>query len=202
MLAYLIRANKCIYYLFLTITFNCYSVYIDINTITIEVIFYMVFDLIWAYILVFILAALPFVEAIILTPIAILAGLSTVPVLLLAILGNLLTVLIVIVFIDKFKQWRKRKAKDEENETSGKRTARAQRIWKKYGLPGMALIGPYFIGSHLTAFLSLVFGGSKKSVTVWMTISIVGWSVVFAVLAHLGFDFLNIENPFIEQFFE
>lgn len=160
-------------------------------------------DLIWAYVLVFILAAVPFVEAIILTPIAILAGLPTVPVVLLAVIGNLLTVFIVIVFIDKIKQWRsKRKGEEEEGERSKKRTARAQKIWKKYGLPGMALIGPYLIGSHLAAFLALIFGGTKKSVTVWMTVSVVGWSVVFAVLAHVGFDFLNIENPFIEQFFE
>ena len=159
-------------------------------------------DLFWAYLLVFVLAAVPFVEAILLSPIAILAGLSTVPVLFLAIIGNLLTVYIVIVFIDKIKQWRKRKGKDEdENEKSGKRAARARNIWQKYGLPGLALIGPYFIGSHLTAFLSLVFGGSKKSVTVWMTVSIAGWSIALAILAHMGVDVLNIENSFIEQFF-
>lgn len=34
-----------------------------------------------------------------------------------------------------------------------------------------------------------------------MTISVVGWSLLFAVLAHLGFDFMDINNPFIEQFF-
>lgn len=104
----------------------------------------------------------PFVEAIVLTPIAFWAGLPTVPVLLLAVLGNMLTVFIVILFVDKIKQWRYRKGKADEVEKSGKRAARARKIWQKYGLPGLALIGPYFIGSHISAFLSLIFGGTKN----------------------------------------
>ena len=159
----------------------------------------MIFDVIWAYVLVFLLAAVPFVEAIALTPIAIVGGLHVIPVFLLAILGNLVTVYFVIIFIDKIKQWRK-KRKGEQNE-DGKRSARAQKLWKKYGLPGLALIGPFFVGSHLTAFSSLLFGGTKKTVTMWMTISIVGWSLAFALIAFFGIDFLNVENKFLEQFF-
>ncbi|MGN8647245.1 small multi-drug export protein [Gracilibacillus sp. HCP3S3_G5_1] len=157
-------------------------------------------EFIWAYILVFLLAALPFVEAIFLTPIAVVAGLSIVPTFILAVLGNLLTVYFVIVFINKIKQWRKKK--NEEAGKSGKRTARAEQLWKKYGLPGLTLIGPFLIGSHLSAFLSLVFGGTKKQVTIWITISVVGWSLLLGILAALGFEFMNVENPFIEQFFE
>ncbi|SFL93318.1 Putative small multi-drug export protein [Gracilibacillus orientalis] len=156
-------------------------------------------ELIWAYLLVFLLAAIPFVEAIYLTPIAVVAGLSPIPTFVLAVLGNLLTVYIVILFIDKMKQWRKKK--NEESGKSEKRQAKAERIWKKYGLPGLTIIGPFFIGSHLVAFLSLIFGGTKKKVTLWMTISIVGWSLLLTILAILGFEFMDVENPFIEQFF-
>lgn len=152
------------------------------------------FEFVWVYILVFLLAAVPFVEAIILAPIAIFGGLSPLPVFLLAVSGNLLTVFFVIIFIERIKQWRKKK----DNE---KRKARAQRIWQKYGVIGLTIIGPYFIGSHLSAFLSLLFGGTKKQVTIWITISVVGWTLVFTIIAVLGFDFMKIEHPFLEQIF-
>ncbi|SHN30486.1 small multi-drug export protein [Gracilibacillus kekensis] len=154
-------------------------------------------DLIWAYLLVFLLAATPFVEAIYLTPIAVVGGLSPLPVLLLAIAGNLATVYLVIIFIEMIKQWRQKK-KDE----SGKRAERAEKLWKKYGLIGLTLIGPFLIGSHLSAFLSLVFGGTKRNVTLWITISVAGWSILLTVLAAFGVDIFQIDNPFIEQFFE
>ncbi|MFD2656912.1 small multi-drug export protein [Gracilibacillus thailandensis] len=154
-------------------------------------------ELIWAYILVFLLAAIPFVEAVYLTPIAVVAGLSPVPTFILAVLGNLITVYFVILFINKIKQWRRKK-----KQQSNKKATKAENIWKKYGLPGLTLIGPFLIGSHLSAFLCLVFGGTKRQVTVWMTISIVGWSLLLGILAALGFEFMNVENPFIERFFE
>lgn len=156
-------------------------------------------DIIWAYILVFLLAAVPFFEAAIITPVAVVAGLSPVPVILLAIIGNLLTVYIVILFIDKVKRWFQ---KDKDESKSKKRAERARKIFSKYGVAGLSLIGPFFIGSHLSAFLALLFGGTKKSVTVWMTISITAWCVGLAVLAHYGITFFKVEGSLIERIFQ
>src|SRR5690625_2806698 len=155
------------------------------------------FDIVWAYVLVFILAAVPFFEALIITPIAVVAGMSIVPVILLAIVGNLLTVYVVILFIDKFKtRFQKNK------EKSQKRAERARKIFAKYGVAGVALIGPFIIGSHLSAFLSLLFGGSKQVVTLWMTISIAGWSIGLGILAAFGVTLFDVENPLIERYFQ
>lgn len=151
-------------------------------------------EFIWVYVLVFLLGATPLVEAIYLSPIGVLTGLSPIPTFILSIAGNLLTVYLVILFIDKIKQWRNKKKKSE------KKTARAERVWQKYGLPGLTLIGPFILGSHFSAFLSLIFGGTKWKVTKWMSISIIGWSFLLTILATLGFDFMDVENPFIEQF--
>ncbi|SER01980.1 small multi-drug export protein [Piscibacillus halophilus] len=153
-------------------------------------------ELLFVYAMVFVLSAIPFIEALFLTPIAILGGLSFWPVLILAIAGNLLTVYLVIIFIDYIKAWRKKRGKE-----NNKRSSRAKNLWSKYGLPGLALLGPFLVGSHLTAFLSLVFGGTKKRVFYWMTISIAGWSLVLGILAVFGIDWFNFDNPFIEDFF-
>ncbi|WP_062048920.1 small multi-drug export protein [Bacillus sp. JCM 19034] len=155
-------------------------------------------DVIWLYLLVFLLAATPLMEAVYISPIAVFGGLSIVPVIILAIVGNVLTVLIVIVFFDKIREWRRKK---KGEETQSKKTAKAQKLWQKYGLPGFALLGPFIIGSHLVAFLGLVFGATRKAVTTWILISIGGWSIALSILALVGIDVLNIENPFLEQIF-
>ena len=160
-------------------------------------------ELIWAYILVFLFAAVPFFEVVGVISIGILAGLSTVPVVVMAFLGNLITMVLVILLGDKIKNWnRKRKGKsvqiekigqiehDEQEDKSTKRSLRAKKIWKKYGLPGLAFIGPFLVGSHLAAFMSISLGGSRKSTILWMTSSLIFWSIVIAVLAHLGADFI------------
>ncbi|WP_139367675.1 small multi-drug export protein [Bacillus sp. FJAT-44921] len=149
----------------------------------------------WAYVLVLILAAVPFFEAYSVIPLAMIAGLSTVPAIILALIGNIVTVLIVIVFVDKIKAWRQKRKKEEEKEP-GKRAVRAKNLWNKYGLPGLALIGPLIVGSHLTAFMSLTFGGAKRKTAYWMTISISFWSLLFAILFYFGIDFLGLgERP-------
>ncbi|RXT07160.1 small multi-drug export protein [Ammoniphilus sp. CFH 90114] len=151
------------------------------------------FDGLWGYGLVFLFSAIPFFEAYAVIPLAILAGLSTLPVIILGLAGNILTVLLVILFLDKIKQWRKKRKGDDEDTTSPtKRSIRAKKLWIKYGLPGLAFIGPLLVGSHLTTFMSVTLGGTKQSTANWMVASLVIWCSVFTVLAYLGIDFLNL----------
>ncbi|MBU9723840.1 MULTISPECIES: small multi-drug export protein [Bacillaceae] len=148
----------------------------------------------WPYILVFIFAATPFFEAFTVIPLGIFVGLPIVPVFILGITGNVLTVLLVILFINKIKEWRRKRSNTDEEKPTSKRALRAQTIWKKYGLPGLALIGPLFVGSHLTAFMSISLGGTKRKVAYWMTASMIIWSITFTILVYYGIDFLGIEN--------
>lgn len=156
-------------------------------------------DLIWAYVLVFLLAAAPFAEAYIVIPIAILGGLSAIPVFVIGLLGNYATVLLVILFVDRIRNWRNKK--NRGGSGSAKRTQRAQALWNKFGFPGLALIGPLVVGSHLTTLMGVILGGTKKQAAIWMAISLLVWCVAFTVLGHLGVDFFKINNPFIERWF-
>ncbi|MGP4072057.1 small multi-drug export protein [Piscibacillus sp. B03] len=150
--------------------------------------------LLFVYSMVFILAAVPFLEGPIIAPVAVLAGLSFWPVFILAVIGNVITVYLLIIFIDRVKEWRAKK-----KEKQSKRESRAKNLWDKYGLPGLALIGPFFVGSHVTAFSSLVLGGNKKKVAFWMSISITGWSLIFCVLVYFGFSDIHENNPFVDR---
>ncbi|GAA0492307.1 hypothetical protein GCM10008986_18270 [Salinibacillus aidingensis] len=149
--------------------------------------------LLWAYTLVFILSAIPFFEAFGVIPIASIAGLSITSVMLLGLTGNIVTVFLVIMFVHQIKSWRKRRREDKDKGES-KRSVRAQNIWKKYGLPGLAMLGPLFVGSHLTALISMTLGATKKKAFIWTSASITTWSIAFTVLLLYGIDFLNLED--------
>ncbi len=161
--------------------------------------------MLWAYVLVFLLAAVPFFEAVAVIPIAILGGLSAIPVTILGFVGNFLTVILVIIFVDSIKQWQRKRNRNLVEDTAegeSKRTQRAQKIWNKYGMPGLSIIGPLIVGSHLTALMALSLGGTKRAVAYWLTGSLVLWCVSVAILAHLGFDFLNVgEGGFLRGIF-
>jgi Ca2+/H+ antiporter, TMEM165/GDT1 family len=157
---------------------------------------------IWAYVLVFILAAAPFFEAYAVIPLAILAGLPTVPVIIIGLAGNILTILLLLLFIQKIKEWRRKKGKNDEHEEPSKRSIRAKKLWEKYGLPGLAFIGPLFVGSHLTAFMSVTLGGTKKGTLYWMIASITSWSIIFSIFAYFGVDLLGRnEDSFLKEIF-
>lgn len=144
--------------------------------------------MLWTYTIIFLLAAIPFFEVAMIVPFAIIGGIPAIPVIIIAFLGNLLTIILLIVFIDYFRNWRKKK-KDNKEKSEAK-NKRAKKIWDKYGLPGLAFIGPFFIGTHLTALLAISFGGTRSKTLVLMTASIAFWAISLGSAAYFGFDFL------------
>lgn len=174
-----------------------------------------------SYLLVFVLAAIPLFELIAVVPLAIIGGLSPVPVAILGFLGNLLTVLLLIVFIDRIKMWRIAKklkkagvvdregdsylgTEDVQLEPESKKEKRARALFEKYGLPGLTIIGPFFVGSHISAFMAMSFSSKRTLVTGWMIVSLVLWTIASAVAAGYGVSFFypNIEeNGFLIRIF-
>ncbi|RYD02116.1 hypothetical protein N752_27075 [Desulforamulus aquiferis] len=69
-------------------------------------------------------------------------------------------------------------------------------------MPGLAILGPLLVGSHLTAFMGVSLGENKQRTLYWMVISITLWSIVFSILAYLGVDFLGYkDHNFLYRFF-
>ncbi|MGG4490995.1 small multi-drug export protein [Metabacillus idriensis] len=174
-------------------------------------------ELLIAYTAVFIMAAIPLFEVYGVIPIGILAGLSPLAVSVVAFLGNAFTVILLILLVDKVKNFlQKRKMKKQgmtvmneeaaslEAEDS-KRSKRAKKIWRRAGLPGLTIIGPLLVGSHLAAFLSMSFGSKRTVVTGWMLVSLVIWSAAAGIGTWLGADFLTAEGQyegFLKDFLE
>ncbi|MDQ7789282.1 MAG: small multi-drug export protein [Clostridia bacterium] len=116
-----------------------------------------------AYTAVFLLAAIPFLEVVGVIPIGVAAGLPALPVTVLAFLGNIATIWLLIFLMGQIKAWLQRREEEKGKSRPKKREERAARIWKRYGLPGLALVSPILIGSHLGAILAMTFGGTKET---------------------------------------
>lgn len=148
------------------------------------------------YLLVFFAAAVPGIEVLVAVPLGIVRGLPVPIAIILGFLGNASTIILEILIFEKLKNWWESRKKKDVNIPS-KRTVRAENIWGRYGIPGLALLGPILIGSHLAAFLALALGSSKKQTAAWLFISLAVWSIVFGVLTVLGVDaFFWTRNQF------
>ena len=147
--------------------------------------------MIYEYLLVFLGGAIPWLEIGLVIPVGIVSGLSPVWVMIAAFLGNLSTVLIVIFGFQKVKEWLDSRKKDDQKQS--KRTERGTRIWNRYGMPGLALLGPILTGTHIAVFIGLLFGAKKTNATVWMVISIGLWSLIFGIVTAMGFDFFVVK---------
>lgn len=143
--------------------------------------------MLFEYALVFLGAAIPWLEIALVIPLGIIRGLSPFWVMILAFAGNMATILPLIIGFDKVKIWYVNRRLKKGKEPS-QRSERGTRIWNKYGLPGLAMLGPILTGTHIAAFVGMVLGAHKKQVTIWMTISIGLWTLLFGLATVFGLD--------------
>jgi hypothetical protein len=137
---------------------------------------------------IFILSVIPFFESYGAIPLGIIVlRIPTIPLIITAIAGNLVSVMAFIWIINKL---RAKIVKKKINKEPSKRAIKAKRYFEKYGVPGVSLAG-LLIGFHLSAGIALGAGAKKSYVSLWIVISIVAWSVVIGVLVESGVGLLS-----------
>ncbi len=67
-----------------------------------------------------------------------------------------------------------------------KRRERIERVWKRYGIPGVALQAPLLSGPLLATVLALGLGAPPRPLLYWMLASIVLWGAALTGAAALG----------------
>lgn len=139
------------------------------------------------YALVFLFAAIPWFEVLLVIPVGIGLGMNAVGVGVFAFLGNTLSVYAVLVFHDRARTWWE---KHREKEAKPRSRGRARAIWDRYGLAGLAFASPLVTGVHLAALIALATGSGKRAVGAWLTASIALWTVVLTVGSYYGFGFV------------
>jgi hypothetical protein len=67
-----------------------------------------------------------------------------------------------------------------------RRRERIERVWKRYGIPGVALQAPLLTGPLLATVLALGLGAPPRTLLYWMFASLVLWGVVLTGATALG----------------
>ncbi|MFP8951850.1 small multi-drug export protein [Natrialbaceae archaeon A-arb3/5] len=143
------------------------------------------------YLLVFVFAAIPLVEILVVIPIAIGLGLDPVATGAAAFTGNVASVYAIVFAHHRLARWWRARRGKTDGESSD-RYARARRVWDRYGLPGLSFGGPILTGVHIAAIAALVAGSRTRAVVGWMTISIGAWTVVLVAASAFGLSLLGV----------
>lgn len=75
---------------------------------------------------------------------------------------------------------------DEGAGSSKGRRARA--MFDRFGLPGLALLGPLLTGIHVAAIAALAAGAERRRTIVWLTGGVVVWAFLIAGATVVGLD--------------
>jgi hypothetical protein len=127
---------------------------------------------------------IPYVEAEGAAVLGIVAGIDTVVAIPAAVVGNAIALALVIWVIGAARTGLTRR---RTTERSPKRQ-RMRRVFDRYGVPGVSLLGPLLLPSHVTAAAMVGFGAPRMRVFVWSVVSVALWALVIGVLVHLGVE--------------
>ena len=132
-------------------------------------------------------SAIPFVESYLGSVIGVVAGLNPVVAVVAAIVGNVISMAIVVLSADRLRQRRGVQATEEMSP----RKQRLRRMMDRFGVPGVSLLGQTVLPSQITSGALVAFGANTRGVLIWQVISIILWGVLFGTLAALGVDLLQ-----------
>lgn len=131
--------------------------------------------------------AIPFIESYLGSAIGVVAGLNPVVAVLAAIIGNVITMVLIVLSADRLRRRRGVQAAEEMSP----RKQRLRRMFDRFGVPGVSLLGQTVLPSQITSGALVAFGANTRGVIIWQVISIILWGVLFGTLATLGVDLLQ-----------
>ena len=138
---------------------------------------------------VFLAGAIPWFEAIAVIPAGILFGLDPIATVIAAVVGNAITIFLFAYLganiRERFVQRRIAKGKAGESPKFEK----ALKAFDRYGIFGMALIGPILIGTQFAAAASVAAGVKPLKVSLFISVGMALWAVGIAVvMVSVGFS--------------
>jgi Ca2+/H+ antiporter, TMEM165/GDT1 family len=141
----------------------------------------------WSYVLVFVAAATPVVEVLVVIPAGVLSGMPPVPTAVVATAGNLSTVVLVAVAGDRILAWWRRRRPDRD-DAPNRRSQRARELAQRWGVPGLALLAPITTGTHIATVAAMATRSGTHRVLGWMAAGLVVWAVAAAAATAAGLD--------------
>ena len=76
-----------------------------------------------------------------------------------------------------------------------KKAPLAVRVWDKWGLAGLAIIGPITLGPVVAVVTAISLGAPRTKVITFMTVTTLVWSIVFGAFSSLAPGLLPTSHP-------
>jgi membrane protein YqaA with SNARE-associated domain len=110
-------------------------------------------------------------------------GLSPFTIFFAAIAGGLSGVFVTAFLGDKLRRLFKRKKEAKEPKA---KTGIGYRIWDKYGIIGLGILGTMTIGGPASIAIGLGFNASVKRLLTWCCVGVVARCFLFTLIGHYG----------------
>lgn len=136
---------------------------------------------------IFLAGAIPWMEAAAVVPGGIILGLDPTATVIAATIGNALTIFLFAYLGSNIRTWvmKRRVAKGKTAESP--KYEKALKAFDKYGIYGMAFLGPVFIGTQFAAAASVAAGVKPLRTSIIISTAMVIWAVAIASLV-IAFD--------------
>ncbi|MFB8228842.1 hypothetical protein [Cellulosimicrobium sp. NPDC055967] len=126
--------------------------------------------------------AIPYVEAEGAAILGVVAGVNPVVAIVAAVVGNAIALALVVWLIGAARSGVTRGRTAERSP----QRQRMRQVFDRYGVPGVSLLGPLLLPSHVTAAAMVGFGAPRARVFAWGVVAVTAWAVVLGTLVHLG----------------
>lgn len=131
---------------------------------------------------VLVAGAVPFVESYFGSVIGVVAGLHPAVAIPVAVAGNVVSMLVLVNGAGAARG----RLVDVESTSPSRRRQRLRRLFDRYGVPGVSLLGQSVLPSQVTSAAMVSFGADKAAVIRWQIVSITLWGVGFGLFATVG----------------
>jgi Ca2+/H+ antiporter, TMEM165/GDT1 family len=137
---------------------------------------------------VFLAGATPWLEAVVVIPAGLLFGLDPFWVVTAGLVGNAITIFLFAYLGSAIREWIRSRRKDK---TSSKpdRFAKAQKLFDRYGIYGLAALSPVLVGTQFAAAIAVAAGVKPLRAALLITAATAAWAIAIASLMLLiGLD--------------
>ena len=141
----------------------------------------------WGLIGVFIAGAIPWIEAIAVVPTGIVIGLNPIATLIAAVVGNSITIVLFAYFASNIRERLIRRRVMKGRPAQLPKLEKALKAFDKYGVYGLATLGPILIGTQFAAAAAVLAGVKPLRSSILIIASLTLWAVAIA-FAMVAFD--------------
>lgn len=141
----------------------------------------------WGLLGVFIAGAIPWLEAIAVVPFGIFLGLNPFATVVAAVTGNAITVVLFAYSASSIRERIITRRVSKGKSADSPKLEKALKAFDKYGIYGLAVLGPILLGTQFAAVAAVIAGIKPARASTLIIASTLVWAVLIAI-AMVAFD--------------